>query len=107
VVTGRAAGSRSPRDGDIFTMSRDGTGPRQVTSDARDDRLPSWAPDGAHIAWARQDAVMGRDAISEIWIARTDGTSAPADGRSGRGVGAGVLARRHPAGLQPRAGGLL
>src|SRR5918992_3350281 len=41
------------RDGDIWTISRLGTGERRVTRDPAPDDDPSWSPNGKWIAFTR------------------------------------------------------
>ena len=54
-------------------MNADGTGPRQLVSDAPGyrDHQPSYAPDGRHIVFSR--CSPGDDQCA-IWIMRSDGT---------------------------------
>jgi len=67
----------SSRDGnlEIYVMKSDGTNPRRVTDDDASDRLPAWSPDGALIAWSRdQDVyVMAWDGSSPTRLAEDAG----------------------------------
>jgi TolB protein len=56
--------------GAIFIAHPDGTGERQLTSNAEDD-YPDVSPDGRFVAFQRCDEV-----ICEIWVANSDGSSA-------------------------------
>ncbi len=44
-------------DGDIYVMNYDGSGVRQLTNDASNDRQPSWSPDGRKIAFYRDGGI--------------------------------------------------
>ena len=46
------------RDGQIFRVRSDGTGLVQLTSDGMNSE-PTWAPDGARIAFVRQGSIIG------------------------------------------------
>jgi len=52
-----------PGDGDIYVMSYDGSGVRQLTSDASDDREPAWSPDGRSIAFYRNGMITVMSAV--------------------------------------------
>jgi TolB protein len=56
---------RSYRDGDgeVYTMSADGTGPRRLTNSPGQDFAVSWSPDGSKIAFTSD-----RDGDSEVYI---------------------------------------
>lgn len=53
------------RDGDIWTVSADGTGAAPLIATPADESAPAWSPDGRRLAFARDGA---------IWVARSDGT---------------------------------
>ena len=60
--------------GDLYTMPIDGTGSGlavRVTSGPAFDMQPRFSPDGKWIAYATD-----RDGLTNIWIARPDGSSA-------------------------------
>ncbi len=61
----------SNRDGDweIFVMNPDGANQRQLTHNDRNDRYPSWPPDGTQIAFT-----SSRDGDEEIFVMNADGT---------------------------------
>jgi len=63
------AGSNPEGDAEIFVMRTDGTGIRQLTSNAADDTSPSISAQGSRIAY--QSASL---ASSEIFIVNSDGT---------------------------------
>lgn len=54
---------------DIFVMRTDGSGLRQLTSDAANDRTPRWSPDGKRIAF-----YSNRDGRYQIWTINPDGS---------------------------------
>jgi Tol biopolymer transport system component len=61
------------QDGDIFTMNPDGSDIRQLTSFVAGGNgayIPSWSPDGRHIAFQVQPLAGGD---SHIWIMDRDG----------------------------------
>ena len=49
----------------VFVMSADGSGKRNLSRSAIDDTEPAFSPDGTHIAFAR---------AGEIWVMRADGS---------------------------------
>lgn len=61
--------SRVGPEGDLYLMRADGTGFRQVTSDAAIDRVPRWSPDAQWIAF-----FSNRSGSLEIWRVRPDGS---------------------------------
>jgi Tol biopolymer transport system component len=61
--------SRGQPEGDLYVSRADGTGFRQVTTDAAVDRVPRWSPDGAWIA-----AFSDRSDPLQIWKVRPDGS---------------------------------
>lgn len=58
-----------PDEGDLYVQRSDGTGLRQVTSDAARDRVPRWSPDGTWIA-----CFSDRSGRLELWKIRPDGS---------------------------------
>ena len=95
IATAWAADGRilfhSDRDGDfdVYSMRADGSDVRQLTNDPGDDTWPAWAPDG-RLAFTveprRHVRGLGRRGR---WL-----RGAPADGRSGGRLDAGLVARR-------------
>ncbi|MCH7809029.1 MAG: PD40 domain-containing protein, partial [Chloroflexi bacterium] len=67
----------STRDGnlEIYIINGDGTNPRRLTDDPAADQLPTWSPDGALIAWSRdQDVyVMAQDGSGQTRLAEDAG----------------------------------
>lgn len=67
----------SSRDGnlEIYVMNGDGTNPRRLTDDRAADQLPTWSPDGALIAWSRDQAVyvMAWDGSGQTMLAEDAG----------------------------------
>jgi TolB protein len=57
-------------DFDIYVMNADGSGVRNLTDRAGDDRFPAWTPDGRLLLWTRFD-----DATSsfDLWSMSADG----------------------------------
>ena len=52
---------RSPRNWDLFSISADGTGRRQLTETAVNEQHPDWSPDGNSIAFTRGDVMTNFD----------------------------------------------
>jgi Tol biopolymer transport system component len=63
-----ALGTAGPFE-DLFIIRTDGTGLRQITSDAAVDRFPRWSPDGRRIAFQ-----SNRRGSWEVWAINTDGS---------------------------------
>jgi Tol biopolymer transport system component len=61
--------SRLQPEGDLYVIRRDGSGLRQVTSDAAVDRVPRWSPDGQWIMY-----FSNRNGFLELWKVRPDGS---------------------------------
>ena len=61
--------SRLQPEGDLYVIRSDGTGLRQVTSDAATDRVPRWSPDGSWILF-----FSNRSGRLELWKIRPDGS---------------------------------
>jgi TolB protein len=53
----------------LFVARLDGSGLRQLTSDAGEDVTPVWSPDATHVVFA-----SNRDGNEDVWIIRGDGT---------------------------------
>lgn len=64
---------QSNRTGDthLFVVQRDGTGLRQLSTGAGQDRTPKWSPDGRQVAFAST-----RDGNEDVWITNADGSGA-------------------------------
>jgi uncharacterized protein (TIGR03437 family) len=62
----------STRDGnfEIYSMSADGTGIKNLTQHPTPDRLPQWSPDGSKIAF-----VSERDGNQEVYVMDADGNN--------------------------------
>jgi Tol biopolymer transport system component len=62
---GKAVLYESRRTGtrDIWLLPMDGSAPRQLTNDVRDDYNPSWSPDGKWIAFS-----SNRGLQSDLWV---------------------------------------
>ncbi len=75
--------SRDLPEGDLYVVSRDGTGLRQLTGDSAIDRVPRWSPDGTRIAYfsnrsgALQPWVINADGSGNRRIASLEGTAVP------------------------------
>ncbi len=55
---------------EVFVMDSTGSNPVRLTNNERNDRSPSWSPDGDWIAWSP----ITDDGNYELWIMRADGT---------------------------------
>ncbi len=66
----------STRDGqyEIYAANADGSAPVRLTSNAGYDSAPSWAPDGARIAFERGTA-LDADSTKDIWIMDANGAN--------------------------------
>src|SRR5919109_650558 len=62
----RAFGGRAQ----VFVMSPDGTGLRQLTRGPERDTQASWSPDGRRVSFVR---VRSEDAAPSIWVVAADG----------------------------------
>ena len=62
----------SQRDGnwEVYVINLDGSGLKQLTNNPANDGLPTWSPDGQHIAFASD-----RGGDWAIWVMQPDGTS--------------------------------
>src|SRR3954470_11002266 len=60
------------KDGDIWTMSPDGSDLTRLTNDPALDRAPSWSPDGTKIAFASK-----RTGNFEISVMDANGANQP------------------------------
>jgi Tol biopolymer transport system component len=73
-LTGRIAFSGGGRHAeDVYVVDANGGNLRRVTSDPASDFDPSWAPDGARLAYRHQ---TGLDPTSEVWVIDSDGQDA-------------------------------
>jgi Tol biopolymer transport system component len=61
--------SRVEPEGDLYLTRADGTGQRQLTSDAALDRMPRWSPDGMWI-----QCFSDRSGELQVWKIRPDGS---------------------------------
>lgn len=70
--TGEQIVYQSPAGGswDLYVINADGSGKRQLTSDAAIEGLPSWSPDGQWIAY-----LSDAGGNWGIWLMRADGSS--------------------------------
>lgn len=59
--------------GEIYVVGTDGSDPRRLTTSQADDRSPSWAPDGRHIAFV-SDRSNRDDHQNEIYVMAVDGS---------------------------------
>jgi Tol biopolymer transport system component len=57
--------SRDQPEGDVYVCRPDGTGMRQLTSDAAIDRVPRWSPDGTWVAFFSE-----RSGRLQVWKIR-------------------------------------
>jgi Tol biopolymer transport system component len=73
--------SRGQPEGDLYLVRADGTGLRQVTTDAAVDRMPRWSPNGAAIAF-----FSNRGGAFDIWKIRADGSELRRLTQGGGGV---------------------
>ena len=61
-----------PAKSDIFIMNADGTGVRQLTTDAANDSSPAWSPNGKQIAFISDRD--GNEHDLQVYIMRADGS---------------------------------
>lgn len=74
-LTGRIAFSAgAPNAEDVYVVSADGSGVDRVTSEPAAEFDPSWAPDGARVAYRHQTSVDWD--TTEIYVSQIDGTGA-------------------------------
>ena len=74
---------------DVFTMSPDGSGRRQLTHDGRSGK-PRWSPDGRYLLYehATRIRVVSGEPVRDIWLMQSDGShprrlvGGPADDRA-------------------------
>ena len=61
----------SQRDGnwEVYVVNLDGSELRRLTRNPASDGLPTWSPDGRHIAF-----VSDRDGSWAVWVMRPDGS---------------------------------
>jgi len=67
-----------PSNGDIYVMYYDGTGVRQLTSDASNDRQPAWSHDGRRIAFYRDGGIYVMNAADGSDLTRVTEGAHPA-----------------------------
>jgi WD40-like Beta Propeller Repeat len=60
------------RNGDVYTIGRDGSGQRRLTHTREWDQLPSWSPDGRSIAFWRVNRKSG-----DAWVDVIDRAGSP------------------------------
>jgi len=92
--------SRLVPEGDVYISRSDGTGLRQITSDAALDRVPRWSPDGNWIAF-----FSNRGGPYNVWKIHPDGSDLQQMTEIGGGVyiawspdGAAMATSRAPSG---------
>ena len=54
---------------DVFSIGADGSGLVQLTSDAADDSLPAYSPDGTQIVF-----ISYRTGVGQVWLMNVDGS---------------------------------
>lgn len=64
-----SAYDRSKRNYEIFMVTEEGTGLRNLTNNPAEDDYPRWSPDGSLIAF-----VSDRSGNRDIWLMKPDGT---------------------------------
>ncbi|HSS21428.1 MAG TPA: DUF5050 domain-containing protein [Pyrinomonadaceae bacterium] len=67
-----SARQAKPAKSDIFVMNADGTGVRQLTTDAANDSSPAWSPNGKQIAFI-SDRDGGEHDL-QVYLMRADGS---------------------------------
>jgi Tol biopolymer transport system component len=60
----------SRSDHDLVVMRIDGSHRRVITASARDDRAPSWSPDGTHIAFSHYNGTTDRIDVLDLLSGR-------------------------------------
>ncbi len=79
-------------EGDLYAISTDGTGLRQLTSDEATDRVPRWSPDGEWII-----SFSDRSGELQVWKSRVDGSELQ---QVTEGVGEGTVSAWSPDGAR-------
>ena len=60
---------------EIYVMDADGGNPQRLTNDPRDDKYPSWSPDGNRIAFSARDRDKAEHLNYEIYVMDADGAN--------------------------------
>ena len=82
IVYSAATPALGPDSHGLFTAAADGSGARQITTNASSwDLEPRWSPDGTQVAFTR---VAPDHAYTSVWVVNADGTDAhPVSGGPG------------------------